>query len=191
MRTHQRLLFSMFWAATLVSSIVCLQAPHLFAQTISITTPSPLPDGVVAKPYSQTLVATGGTTGVRNWTVVSGALPASLTLSTAGAITGTPTTAGTSNFRVRVTSNTQMDEKNYTLTISTLLVISTTSPLPPGTQGTAYSQNFAATGGITPYTWSAAPGTLPAGLSLTNGGRLSGTPTASGTFNFSVSVADD
>jgi len=66
--------------------------------------------------------------------------------------------------------------------------ISTASPLPGGTVGTAYSQALAATGGTSPYSWSVSAGTLPAGLSLSPAGVLSGTPTAQGGYNFTVRV---
>lgn len=56
--------------------------------------------------------------------------------------------------------------------------------------GTAYSQQFAATGGTPPYQWSLATGsTLPAGLTLSSSGLLSGTPTSTGA-TFSVTVTD-
>jgi hypothetical protein len=68
--------------------------------------------------------------------------------------------------------------------------IQTPSPLAAGTVGTAYSQQLAATGGTTPYTWTVAAGSsLPAGLNLSTSGLLSGTPTAAGTFNFSITVS--
>ncbi len=58
------------------------------------------------------------------------------------------------------------------------LAITTTS-LPNGTVGTAYSTTLAATGGTTPYTWSLTSGTLPSGLSLNaSTGAINGTPTA-------------
>lgn len=56
-------------------------------------------------------------------------------------------------------------------------VIDTSSPLPSGTVGTAYSQTFAASSGTPPYSWSVTSGTLPAGLTLSTAGILSGTPT--------------
>jgi hypothetical protein len=52
----------------------------------------------------------------------------------------------------------------------------TTGSLPNGTAGVAYSQTLAATGGTTPYTWAIASGTLPAGLTLSSAGIISGTP---------------
>ena len=71
----------------------------------------------------------------------------------------------------------------------TSLVVSTTS-LSNGTVGSAYSQSLTATGGTAPYTWMAASGVLPAGLNLSTAGVISGTPTAAGSANFTVSVTD-
>ncbi len=66
----------------------------------------------------------------------------------------------------------------------------TTSGLPQGQQGEAYSAAFAATGGTQPYSWSVTGGTLPAGITLNANGDLSGTPTAAGTSSFTVTVTD-
>jgi hypothetical protein len=57
----------------------------------------------------------------------------------------------------------------------------TTSSVPSGTVGTAYSATLSATGGTAPYKWSLSSGTLPKGISLSNDGSLSGTPSAAGT----------
>jgi surface protein len=81
----------------------------------TITTAS-LPNGTVGKAYSQTLAATGGD-GTYGWAVSSGSLPAGLSLSASGAITGTPTTAGAASFAVRVTSAGQTSSKSLDLTI--------------------------------------------------------------------------
>src|SRR5580704_16753169 len=67
------------------------------------------------------------------------------------------------------------------------LAISTTT-LPAGTVGTVYSANLAATGGVSPYTWSASG--LPGGLSISASGTMSGTPTAAGTQMASLTVKD-
>lgn len=72
---------------------------------------------------------------------------------------------------------------------ATGLTVTTTS-LPAATVGTAYSATLTASGGTGNYTWSLASGTLPAGLSLSSAGVISGTPTASGTSNFTVQVVD-
>jgi predicted secreted protein len=67
----------------------------------------------------------------------------------------------------------------------------TTSTLPGGTVGVAYtSQQLTATGGTNSYTWSVASGTLPAGLTLSSSGAITGTPTASGDSAFVVSATD-
>jgi hypothetical protein len=70
------------------------------------------------------------------------------------------------------------------------LTITTTS-LPAGTVGTAYTTTLAATGGTPAYQWSLASGTLPAGLTLaTSTGVIAGTPTAPGTSSFTIQVID-
>ncbi len=63
--------------------------------------------------------------------------------------------------------------------------ITTTSPLPGGTVGVAYSQQLTATGD-TPITWDVASGILPPNVSLTTGGLLSGTPSTAGTYTPTV-----
>ena len=57
-----------------------------------------------------------------------------------------------------------------------------------GTVGTAVSLQLSATGGTAPYTWTASG--LPTGLSISSGGLISGTPSASGTFNVSATATD-
>src|SRR5512140_1996463 len=68
-------------------------------------------------------------------------------------------------------------------------VIDTASPLPSGTVGTAYIQTFAASGGTAPYSWSVTSGTLPAGLTLSAAGILSGTPTTVDNSSFTVQAS--
>jgi hypothetical protein len=59
-------------------------------------------------------------------------------------------------------------------------LVATTTSLPNGQVGSAYSATLAATGGSLPYKWTIASGTLPAGLSLNgSAGTITGTPTAS------------
>jgi len=78
-----------------------------------------------------------------------------------------------------------------TLTVQPVPVKIITTSLPGGTVGVAYSATLAASGGISPYTWSLiGSGALPGGLSLSTGGGITGTPTSSGIFNFVVQAAD-
>jgi len=185
---------------TVVDSRI-IPAPRMGSRTytlrinppLSITTAS-LPATAVGLSYSQTLAATGGR-GSYAWSIASGNLPPGLMLNPSnGAIAGTPSTANTFNFRVRVTdqaSPPQSAEKDFSITVSPPLTITTASPLPSGISGSFYSQSFAASGGAGSFTWSVAPGSsLPAGLNLSPGGVLSGTAGAAGNFNFSIRVTD-
>lgn len=158
---------------------------------LAISTTSPLQVATEGTAYSQQMAATGGTTPY-TWAVTSGSLPAGLSMTSAGVISGTPTTTGTSTPTIRVTdalSTTASGAFSITVSCPALTMISTT-PLPTGTQNTAYSLQFQASGGITPYTWSLTAGSFPTGLSLSSGGALTGTPTVAGTSSPTVRVAD-
>jgi len=94
---------------------------------------------------------------------------------------GTPNTAGSSNFTITATDSAKaMASRAYTIVINSSgspLSITSASPLPGGAVGVAYSQTLAAIGGTTPYTWSITTGALPDGLTLNSStGVISGTP---------------
>ena len=72
------------------------------------------------------------------------------------------------------------------LPLSSIPLIATATSLPAGFSGVLYSQTLQATGGTIPYTWSVSSGSLPDGLTLSAAGLLSGTPTAAGTFGFTI-----
>lgn len=76
------------------------------------------------------------------------------------------------------------------LTPSDILTVSTTSPLSDATQYSAYSNTINASGGTTPYTWSAGSPGLNSDLTLSSGGVLTGTPLSVGTSNFQTIVTD-
>ena len=81
----------------------------------AITTES-LTTGEVGTAYSQDLTATGDTP--ITWNLASGSsLPAGLSLSEDGKITGTPTTEGTSTFTITATNTAGSDSKEFSLTI--------------------------------------------------------------------------
>ena len=69
------------------------------------------------------------------------------------------------------------------------LAVATTS-VPNGTVGQAYSTQLSATGGTSPYTWTVNSGSLPAGLSLSQAGMISGTPTTAASPTFTAMVSD-
>lgn len=171
---------------------------NLATQTFSITigvgltisTVSSLPSGVVGAPYSASLAAAGGSPAY-TWNISSGSLPAGLSLSPLGVISGTPTTAGTTTFFARV-ADAAANSATLPISISILpsLQITTVSPLPNATPNVAYSQTLAAAGGSPPYGWTRASGNLPTGLDLSPTGLLAGTPTTTGTYNFVARVTD-
>ncbi|MGB9255008.1 MAG: putative Ig domain-containing protein, partial [Candidatus Korobacteraceae bacterium] len=154
-------------------------------------TAATLPTGTVGTAYSYSLPATGGIPPYV-WSINSGTLPAGLKLSTKGTISGTPVAAGTVSFTVAIIDSEAVPASttaSFSISIQSELAVTSISP-PAGTVGVNYSTTLAATGGVTPYTWSLASGSLPAGLSLSASGVISGKPTASGASTFTVQVAD-
>lgn len=178
---------------TVTDSTGTASSPVTF--TLTIVTPpvintATLPTATAGASYSQALAASGGTQPYK-WVVLSGSLPAALSLSTAGVISGIPGAAGVSNFTVQLTDGTGVTAtKALTLTVTTALSISTASPLPTGEVNIAYSQTLAAAGGTAPYTWSVTGGALPQGLTMSTGGVLSGKPATAGSFSFKAQVTD-
>jgi hypothetical protein len=159
---------------------------------LSITTQAPLPGGEAGMAYTETFAATGGTTPY-TWYISAGALPPGLTLNqSAGSLTGTPTTAGTFNFTLEVADIADHSAfQPFAISVLSAVKIITPPVMPDGTTGALYSQQFLASGGVTPYTWSVAAGSIPTGLSLnTSTGLLSGSPTAPGTYNFTIGITD-
>ncbi len=153
---------------------------------------SSLPQGFVSAAYAASVSATGGTPPYV-WHASSGSLPPGISLDGAGALSGTPTAAGTYNFVATVVDSYQPSSSatgNFSIIISPGLQI-TTNSLPDGNVGVFYSVNLAASGGVSPYSWKIEQGSLPVGLELNAAsGVISGVATASGTSNFTVQVAD-
>ena len=158
---------------------------------LAISTAATLPDAALYQPYSGTLTATGGTTPYV-WALVGGALPGGLSLNGAGVISGLPTNHGTFNFTAQVSdSGGLVATQSFTLAVPVQpLVITTLTPLVSGQEGSNYSQALTASGGIPPYSWGLASGTLPPGLQLSEAGDLTGKPNTPGTYSFTVRATD-
>nr|WP_193725440.1 putative Ig domain-containing protein [Xanthomonas campestris] len=156
---------------------------------------SSLPAGTAGQAYAATIAPATGGTAPYSYALTAGALPSGVVLDAAtGTLSGTPTVSGTFNFTLTVTDSTPSPaaqaNQSYTLSIAGATLVPGQSTLPPAVRGTPYSQVLTATGGVAPYTYSLASGTLPAGLTLASNGVLSGTPTAEGSTSFTIAVAD-
>lgn len=164
-----------------------------------ITTTS-LPHGNVGTDYANYVEATGGQGSPLEFRVAAGRLPNGLQMSKffgvqSTLISGRPTTVQTTTFTVEVRDKAgHRATKVLSITIdpAQTLVITTPGPnLAPATVGKSYFANLFANGGTTPYTWSIVTGQLPPGLRLqASPGRINGTPTARGTFTFTLRVRD-
>ena len=163
-------------------------ATLLHAQ-FAITTTA-LPNGFLGIPYNFVLTANG--TPPYAWSAAG--LPPGLILNgSTGAITGAPTALGTFNVGLSVGTATAQASLVLPLTVAVYvppLQITTFPALPQGTAGVPYAGSIAATGGAPPYTFAIIRGALPAGLTLSPGGSLGGTPTAFGSSSFTVQVTD-
>lgn len=97
-------------------AVCAVAAPGCPVITLS---PASLPNGTIGTAYSQTITASGGT-GPYSFSVTAGTLPAGLTLTSAGVLSGTPTTAATSTFTIRATdANTCFGSLSYTIIVPT------------------------------------------------------------------------
>ncbi len=155
---------------------------------LAITT-SALPTSVVGVAFSQQLATNGGVAPFR-WSINAGTLPHGLSLdSGTGTITGTSTSlsSGSVTFSVSDSAPTP-NTVTKSLSVKSVVFGVTSTPVFRSVKGIPYSTHLTAAGGIRPYTWS---GTVPAGFSLNSStGQISGTPTKTGAFAFSVKVTD-
>ena len=158
------------------------------------------PVGHVGQAYSATLVADGGS-GNYTWSIQVGSLATGLTLNpTTGVVSGTPTTTATGYINFKVTDNVteKTDTANLTFNIGAddWVPTITTATAQNAVNGESYYEEFEVSSAISDdIDWTVISGTLPTGLSMGKSGRwigtLSGTPTATGTFNFTLKAENE
>jgi phosphodiesterase/alkaline phosphatase D-like protein len=154
-----------------------------------------LPNSTVGTEYYKMLQADGGSGTFHNWVIKSGALPDGVTLDGyTGELTGTPTTAG--NYTVVFTSTDtaspaqSVDSATFTIVIDDAAPITITAPnRTQALLNTNSNFTFTSTGGIAPITWAHTAGNLPTGMSFNSSGVVSGSPSALGTYTFTVTAS--
>lgn len=189
--------FARTGAVTLDSNAVAVCLAPLTCPVITVN-PAILPPAVIGTPYLQTITASGSSAVPITFSVTSGALPAGLSLNSAtGVLSGTATTAGTSNFTITARdANGCTGLRAYTMIIAPLIPSCPTitvnpATLPGGSIGSAYSQTLSASGSTNPpVTFSITSGSLPVGLTLSPAGAITGVPTTAGTASFTVTATD-
>jgi hypothetical protein len=173
------------------------------------------PVGTVGSPYSFAFTGAGGCGPALpyQYSLIGGSLPPGLTLASSGQVSGTPTDAGGWSFWVNLSDQNPPSaswcvpadaQREFTITINGAgspapgpspgpapapALSITTSSLPMATVGATYSTTLSASGGSGTKTWTVTAGSLPAGLSLSANGVVSGTPTAQGTASFTANVS--
>ena len=163
-------------------------------QTITVINPSTT-TGTVDAPFSATFTQSGAI-GTATFSIASGSLPAGLTLSASGVLSGTPQVPGTFPITVKVTDSNGCTGTGptYTLVIACQTITVTNPSSNSGTFNSSLSGSFTFTqsgvGAHTPAVFTVNSGSLPTGVSLSSSGVLSGTPTQTGVFSITVKVTD-
>ena len=176
------------------SSEVASTPPPPPSEVITISTATNI-QCVQTVPFSLTLQAQGNSTPVI-WTILSGQLPAGLSLdSSSGTISGTPTAGNFSSVTIQAADAKANASKQFLFTLWGKLTINPVTPTPAHLNA-PYSLSISGQGSSAIASWTVSSGQLPPGLSLTvspfnlDFASVSGTPTQTGTFNFTVQAQD-
>lgn len=160
------------------------------SSTITIT-PTTLSSAVLNQTYSATFVAAGGSAPY-TYTIINGALPLGLNLTSQGLLSGAATQSGSFNFTLRASDSAgSTGQFDFTLTVTLTAPTFSTSSLPDGNVGASYTAAVVATSAsASALTYTIASGSLPPGVSLGSNGNFSGSPSTAGLFTFTVQVSD-
>ena len=165
--------------------------------TVPSATPPVLPTAALGIPYSQLLGHQGGDKSQSYEFFLnpnSVRLPAGLTLSPDGRISGTPTTAGAYQLLVDVVqTNGLRGESFVNLRVDNFTpggLVITPGSLPGGTKGVPYNLQLGATGATGAVSFGISSGALPPGMALGTNGLISGSPTSTGFSSFTVGATD-
>ena len=170
--------------ATTSNPLVSTASASISVLVATLVVPCPaITSGDVNAPFHTQVTPANGTAPY-TFSIV-GTLPAGLTLSSAGAVTGTPAASG--SFSVKVTDATGAVGTTCPITINPSLAV-TCPAATAGDVNAPFNTQVPFTGGTAPYTFSIV-GSLPAGLTLSGTGAVTGTPTASGSFSIKVTDA--
>jgi M6 family metalloprotease-like protein len=162
-----------------------------FGASVIFTTASERPHAVVGRPYTDRLLATGGTASIV-YAVTGGSLPPGVGLaSSTGVLSGAPTKDGRFEFTVTATSGSLGSARSFVITVVRALAITSAAERRAGVMGAPYADTVRATGGNDVFEWHLATGTLPPGVSLEPNGVLHGTPAAAGSFRFTATTVSD
>lgn len=156
-----------------------------------------IPTATVGEQFFANPAASGGAHPY-TWSVSAGSLPAGLSLnSSTGALTGTPSTVGSSTFALTVVdsgsppSNVTRSYTINTVAAATPLQLQAPASTTNVTAGTGFVIQLSASGGTGPLSWTVSKGVLPDGIALDQGtGLISGTPTDTGSFPVTIEVQD-
>jgi sugar lactone lactonase YvrE len=177
------------------STALNLIAPSNPFDVTSITLPpTTLANGTVGVAYSVAINLAVGGTGAITYTATG--MPGWLTLNpSTGVLSGIPTGANNIAYLFTITATDSSNDsasEQYALIIGHPAIVLTPAIL-SGTYGTAYNQKISASGGIGPYTYALASGSsLPAGLSLSSSGAITGMPAAPSAtaYSFTITATD-